>query len=330
MDTHKDAQTKPKSQENTTGTNKQTPSVTFDLFNSASSILFITIAIFALFLSVYTLDMFTDKTLLMATSVLVAVVGTLLLNALSYKKSSRSFSEVDQEAKLSKQAEISTKLEELEALLDNMSALKEDSLPKSPDIESFTKGDQDPFSRYIFILSSSINDRVMSLDEKASIMLDKGTQYAKNGIFFFIFSIIGWQLWIYVKGSGISPEHYFGIASCSLLFLFIEFLSAWFMRQYRHFIDTSTYLTKIKSIFDKYMLSYLALKSLSSSKPISDEHIAMILDTLSQEIKWPDSNLVYDKRDISFAREAIESITSITSAYKDLASFKSGKDKPMQ
>ncbi|MDH8179558.1 hypothetical protein QIG81_27635, partial [Klebsiella pneumoniae] len=76
-----------------------------------------------------------------------------------------------------------------------------------------------------------------------------GTSYSKGGITFFITSIIVWQVLSWL--TGFKEQYIYGMISCSLLFIFIEFLSAWFLKQYRHFVDTSTYHIKVKSIFDK-------------------------------------------------------------------------------
>lgn len=111
--------------------------------------------------------------------------------------------------------------------------------------------------------------------------------------------------------------------SCSLLFVFIEFLSAWFLKQYRHFVDTSTYLVKIKSIFDKYMLTYLFYKKdVKKSEAMS----MRMLEILERDIKWPETYLL-KKTDISFAKEAFESFSTFADAMKKEAGRVSGNHK---
>ena len=244
---------------------------------------------------------------------------------LSYKNvtKEKDFVDVDDEASEAKSFEMIKEMEDLKAeifmLKQNIKVVE-----NKEGLMSLTTSEADSFSRYIWDLKNSIEERIRNLDKKASLMLDKGTSYARYGIGFYLSSIVIWQWWISNRADGISREHIVGMVSCTILFLFVEFLSAWFMKQYQHFIDTSTYLTKIKSIFDKYMLSYLALKGLSKGGQIQNEHVTKILDTVSQEIKWPDTNLIYNKRDISFAKEAIESISSV---YKELANLKIGNIK---
>ncbi len=109
--------------------------------------------------------------------------------------------------------------------------------------------------------------------------------------------------------------------SCSLLFIFIEFLSAWFLKQYRHFVDTSTYHIKVKSIFDKYMMSYLAIKSLGDNNRSDETKYQAMLRVLEEEIKWPESYLL-KKSEVSFAREAIETMSHFAKAIKSEAKNK--------
>ena len=150
-------------------------------------------------------------------------------------------------------------------------------------------------------------------DQKASRLLDKGTLYSKWGIIFFVFSIIIWQILSWV--TEFKVQYIYGIVSCSLLFIFIEFLAAWFLKQYRHFVDTSTYHIKVKSIFDKYMMSYLAIKSLGNETESSEPKYQLMLKILEDEIKWPDSQHLKNI-DVSFAKEALDTMSYFMKAMK--------------
>ncbi|MFJ2988353.1 hypothetical protein ACIPF8_10830 [Collimonas sp. NPDC087041] len=166
------------------------------------------------------------------------------------------------------------------------------------------------FEKYFKEIKLVLEDKANDADKKASLLLDKGTSYTKWGIYFFIFSIVSWQVvsWFH----GFRSEYIYGIVSCSALFIFIEFISAWYLKQYRHYVDTSTYLLKVKAIFDRYMLVYLGNESFSSSLSEDQQRRAdMLLDFLSQDIKWPESYLL-KKQDIGFAKEALQAIASLT------------------
>ena len=159
----------------------------------------------------------------------------------------------------------------------------------------------DSFENYFNEIRTVLTEQAHTADKKASILLDKGTAYSKGGITFFISSIIIWQILSWA--TEFQQQYIYGIVSCSLLFVFIEFLAAWFLKQYRHFVDTSTYLIKVKSIFDKYMLSFLTISSLGGND--GNEKYKAMLKILEDEIRWPETYLLKNA-DISFAKEAME------------------------
>lgn len=165
------------------------------------------------------------------------------------------------------------------------------------------------FISYFSDIKAILEHKSQIADEKASILLDKGTRYAKFGLIFYIISIIIWQVLAIFLGQ-FQTQIIYGIISCSFLFIFVEFLSAWFLKQYRNFIDTSTYLIKVKSIFDKYMLIVLYAKEAGTEIEHKD-----ILNYLAEEIQWPDINK-FSRREMSFAKEALESASIIIKSLK--------------
>lgn len=179
---------------------------------------------------------------------------------------------------------------------------------------------RDPFRLYFLTIKDVLEEKASDAEEKASILLDKGTTYTIGGIIFFVISIIAWQVlsWIH----GFKTEFIYGIASCSALFIFIEFLSAWFLKQYRHYVDTSTYLLKVKAIFDRYMLVYLASNTLSSTDE-DDKQKQVLIEMLTKDITWPESYLL-KREDLSFAKEAASSLSSLI---KELRSKDDNKKK---
>ncbi|SDI70002.1 hypothetical protein SAMN04487926_12226 [Paraburkholderia steynii] len=181
--------------------------------------------------------------------------------------------------------------------------------------------ESDPFGAYFFDLKKILERKADDADAKASILLDKGTNYTKLGIWFFGISIFIWQVLAWVHG--FQNFYIYGIASCSALFVFIEFISAWFLKQYRQYVDTSTYLLRVKAIFDRFMLVYLATKSGGHSiSEEEDKRLQMLIELLSREITWPETYL-QKQQDIGFAKEAMEAITLLT---KEMRSREAKKD----
>jgi hypothetical protein len=174
--------------------------------------------------------------------------------------------------------------------------------------------DEATFRSYFSSIRQLLEQKAAAADEKASILLDKGTSYSRGGIVFFVVAIIAWQVLSYFTEFRV--QYIYGIVSCSLLFVFIEFLSAWFLKQYRHFVDTSTYLIKVKSIFDKYMLVYLASREAISDGHDTKKSTGHLLDLLKTDISWPDSYL-HKTPDVSFAREAIETMSVLAKSMRN-------------
>lgn len=170
------------------------------------------------------------------------------------------------------------------------------------------------FITYFSSIVETLEAKADAADEKASILLNKGTAYSQGGIIFFILSIIIWQS---LSWHNQFQTHFiYGIVSCSILFAFIEFLSAWFLRQYRHFVDTSTYLLRVKSILDRYLLTYLAAKEQAKADGSIDGKAFATLNLLLKEpIRWPETEL-FDKANTNFAKDAADSLTSLAKEVK--------------
>lgn len=169
------------------------------------------------------------------------------------------------------------------------------------------------FTSYFAAIAQTLEEKARDAEKKASILLDRGATYTKWGVFFFISSIVAWQVLCLVHE--FRTEYIYGIASCSALFIFIEFLSAWFLRQYRHYVDTATYIIKIKSIFDRYLLVYLATRTNESLDENAHARAQALIEMLAADITWPDSYLLKNA-DVSFAKEAIDAISSLATQLK--------------
>ncbi len=254
--------------------------------------------------------------------ILVAFVGMLLVfpEVAKQQKLRREqrFTDVD-DARTSSEQEFQVKiyqeLESIKSKAEGVSLEKVDEIVNQV-IESKSQKNEhlfESFEDYFDSIRTVLLEQARVADKKASILLDKGTAYSKAGITFFIISIVSWQLlswWTDFK-----PQYIYGIVSCSLLFIFIEFLAAWFLKQYRQFVDTSTYLIKVKSIFDKYMLSFLAIKTLGGNEDNQEAKYQAMLKVLEEDIKWPEAYLLKNG-DVSFAKEALETMTHFTKAMK--------------
>lgn len=258
----------------------------------------------------------------MIIGIVTAIVGFLMVSSemskLRIKRKEERFIDVDDKRESNNtdlQVKILNDIKTLKAQSNSLSAEKiEDLITKASESKLKESKDLfDSFENYFNDIRQVLIEQAHTADKKASILLDKGTAYSKAGITFFITSIVAWQILSWI--TEFKEQYIYGIVSCSLLFIFIEFLAAWFLKQYRHFVDTSTYHIKVKSIFDKYMMSFLAIKSFSNESDNEEGKYQAMLKILEEDIKWPESYLLKNG-DVSFAKEAMETMTHFAKAMK--------------
>lgn len=227
----------------------------------------------------------------------------------------RSFSEIDERAKresfgVTTVREMTNEIREL-SQAEKIDYAKIEDIIKQQISHKEQPATSSDFRGHSFSLSRVLEEKARLSDEKASTLLDKGTFYVWVGIIFYLASIVVWQ--VVIAQSTFRPEFIYGMVSCTFLFIFIEFLSAWFLKQYRHFVDTSTYLLKVKAIFDRYHLLFLAIAG--ERKDLSDDEgkSKLLSKALMDEFQWPsDSHL--NKADVAFAKEALASLSSLIKA----------------
>ncbi len=259
---------------------------------------------------------------------LISAMGTMLWFADDLTSKSSSFIDADNAVQFQK---VSAKSEEgwLRSLakrfsngVGSVSDIKPDISTEFDDdmLEGFGNVNlipRDRFEKYMREIVLSLDSQINLSERKASILLDKGTSYIRNGIIFYVLSIIAWQ--IIERNAPLSTIAILGMVSCSLTFLVIEFLAAWFLRQYRSFVDASTNLIRVKSVFNRNLLAYFAMKEFS----LDEDMEAMtsirteLLAILSQDIKWPDIH-VGPPGDFNHMMEMFDSFTKFVDKAKGL------------
>jgi len=224
----------------------------------------------------------------------IAVLATMLRVVFDYLNSVRSipssFVELDER---SNDKRMDIKLQMLEdSMLELKSSFgteatsqKEDARVDDAKTEFY---ELSSVEHYIHGITKSLDRHIELSEKKASKLLDTGTMYLRRGIYFYVASIFVWQVVAHVWG--VDKQLIFGVVSCSLTFLVVEFLAAWFLKQYRSFIDSSIQFMRVKSVFDRYLLSYYAVKEFSNEESEGlAESKAQVLKVLAEEIKWPEA-----------------------------------------
>ena len=142
-------------------------------------------------------------------------------------------------------------------------------------------------------------------ESKASKLLDKGTTYLRRGLYFYIGSIVVWQIWgHFVEFDGLVIA---GMISTSIAFVIIEFLAAWFLKQYRSFVDSSMAYMRVQSFFNRYLLLYFAALEFGDDEEGANLAKNELLRAMSLEIKWPDLKDV-NANDFNYMIEAMGSM----------------------
>ncbi|RMP59449.1 hypothetical protein ALQ18_01385 [Pseudomonas marginalis pv. marginalis] len=229
---------------------------------------------------------------------LIALGCVLLVNLVQARGSRDSFVEIDErlfdKSTLHDQIEKNNqrfRLRSLEEKLSQLTTKGVEEVPSEfippanePDKISHALPEYSGFERYMLDLTRYLETHISVSEKKASLLLDKGTSYLWRGIVFYILSIVVWQ--VVTAFFKLGEYVVWGMVSCSLTFLVVEFLAAWFLRQYKSFTDAAFNLVRVKSVFNRYFLSYLAIKEFSSSIEDVAGMRAQMLKVIEEDIKW--------------------------------------------
>jgi hypothetical protein len=185
-----------------------------------------------------------------------------------------------------------------------------------------------PFELYISKVVESLDKHISLTEEKGSNLLDRGLLFLSGGIVFYVAAIAVWQVWA-KYGEPKDSIMYIGMFASSVVFLVCEFLAAWFLKQYRHYVDASLACLRVKSVYDRYLLSYYAIKESGAEAGGVSEKLNRMLETIKEDVMWPGhkENL---SNDFNYMLESMTSVHASLDKFKGLfeASAKSGKSKP--
>lgn len=166
-------------------------------------------------------------------------------------------------------------------------------------------GSETAFEHCISEIVEYLGNHINLAERKASKLLQQGSMYLRRGLYFYIASIVLWQVWgHFVTFDGLVVA---GMISTSIAFVVVEFLAAWYLKQYRSFVDSSTTYMRVQSFFNRYLLVYYAASEFSDSDQRGLEAKSELLKLLQSEIKWPDLKDV-NANDFNYMIEAMGSL----------------------
>ena len=183
------------------------------------------------------------------------------------------------------------------------------------------------FTAYINAVVESLDHQIDYAEEKASRLLEVGLRFVKGGILLYVISIFIWQGYLYHINFSMGVGVVFGMVSTTAIFLIMEFLGAWYLKQYRHYGDSAFSYMKVRSSYSRYMLAYCAIVEFSGNDiPKSREDI---LRVLAEKENWPELKDV-NSNDFNYMVQSIESMGVMFEKLKGIFSRGSAQGKPEQ
>lgn len=179
------------------------------------------------------------------------------------------------------------------------------------------------FEIYICSVVEGLGKHISLTEEKGSNLLDRGLLFLFGGILYYIAAIAGWQAWA-KYGEPNDNVMYIGMFASSVVFLVCEFLAAWFLKQYRHYVDASLACLRVKSVYDRYLLNYYAVKEMASEGDGVSEKLNRVLEAIKEDVKWPGHK---DNMNNDF-NYMIESMSSVHTSLDKLKGLFDSKPKP--
>jgi hypothetical protein len=160
------------------------------------------------------------------------------------------------------------------------------------------------FKTYFNNIISTLEKEVERSNQKASLLLSNAKHYTFFSIIGYLGIIVGSQ--VYFHFFGFKTHHIIGLISFTFIFIYLQFIGSWYLKQYRYFVDLSSIYIKIKTNWDRYNLIYLTLKEFKADETIKGYE--KLLDLLIKDFNFPDS-YIHKNPDLGHAKEALETTT---------------------
>lgn len=180
----------------------------------------------------------------------------------------------------------------------------------------------EPFEAYCSNILKSLSAYATASENTANKLLDKGVGFMAGGLIFYVLVIVVWQVFANLTHPD-SSVMYVGMAACSTTFIVVEFLAAWFFKQYRYYVEVSMACLRVRSGYDRYLLGYYALREFKgeSDQGIREQMTAI----LKEDVKWP-TYKAGAANDFNYMVESMSTAHTTLEKMKDL--FQPQKVKP--
>ncbi|MFJ4115854.1 hypothetical protein ACIPV9_05425 [Pseudomonas psychrophila] len=181
------------------------------------------------------------------------------------------------------------------------------------------------FVEHMRSIIESLDYQIDYSEEKASVLLETGRNFVRGGIWLYVSNIIIWQAYLYYIDFALSPGVIVGMVSSTMIFLIMEFLGAWYLKQYRHYGDSAFSYMKVRSSYNKYMLAYCAIYEFTT-EDLSGAKEDM-LRVLAESEKWPDVKDV-NANDFNYMLQSVDSMGAVFEKLKGVFGRNNGTGSP--
>lgn len=243
--------------------------------------------------------------------------------------SDTSFVELDKRAELRDLVKAKAQAQaQMRALSEELVRVKIDAANKHsgleirPSNEAKTATVKDPsydFVENIQDIISNLDSQIRYAEEKASRLLESGRSFIKMGITFYLITIVAWQLYLWGAHTELTPGMIVGMASCTILFITVEFLGAWFLKQYRHYGDSAFAYMKVRSMYGRHLLAYCTVFEFGDG---GDESKNDLLKVLEKAEEWPELKDL-NKNDFNHMLQSVETVGVLFEKIKSINKSKS-------
>ncbi|NKI46480.1 hypothetical protein HFV06_09085 [Pseudomonas fluorescens] len=216
------------------------------------------------------------------------VVLTVQLSSLgrsTFAKVANPSSMINFSSSLSSFAKLALNLGGMElAPSDGINTKSDTELAKGGGFTYGAASDESSFESYMSNVLKSISAYAGVAEVTATKLLDKGVAFMAGGIVFYIVAIVIWQ--VFANLTHPDPNvMYVGMAACSMTFVVVEFLAAWFFKQYRYYVEVSLSCLRVRSVYDRYLLNYYSLREFKGDD--AEKVRNQMTDVLKVDVGWP-------------------------------------------
>lgn len=175
------------------------------------------------------------------------------------------------------------------------------------------------FQNYCNVMVNEFEQKINYKRTKASGYLTKGLTIIFATIFFYIVVVYAFAF-VYLSEKKFVTQDIYIMVSISVIFMFLQFLGGWFLKQYRNYLNTSLFLFGIKSNIQKYLLSYYAIIEFTDGKE-KEKSLRDLLAIINNEFKNSNNELLNFKED-NYPENVIQAVNylkkTLTNNYEKL------------